>query len=145
VRIDPQPALIDTLGYVHLQRSDEQAAAAFRRSRGRPNAPSVRYRLGWPSSRWDSQGARAAFEQALAAGSFPSPGPPRTSSRAWRSHEARSRREVMTSEPKPGAVPAEGRLPPGSFLGGRAVCTPRASPRAIAGPARGPTCSPTCA
>jgi tetratricopeptide (TPR) repeat protein len=74
VRIDPQPPILDTLGYVHLQRGDaEQAAAAFRRSlEADPNAPSVRYRLGLALVRLgDPEGARAAFQEALGAGPFP--------------------------------------------------------------------------
>jgi tetratricopeptide (TPR) repeat protein len=73
-RMDPQPAILDTLGYVHLQRGeDAEALAAFRRSlEGEPNAPSVRYRLGLALARTgDSQGARAALRQALDAGPFP--------------------------------------------------------------------------
>ena len=66
--------MVDTLGYVHLQRGEgEQAAEAFRRSLGaEPNAPSVRYRLGLALVQLgDSEGARAAFQQALRAGPFP--------------------------------------------------------------------------
>jgi Flp pilus assembly protein TadD len=73
-RIDPQPAVLDTLGYVHLQRGEgEQAAAAFRRSLAAdPKEPSVRYRLGLALLQLgDSEGARAAFQQALGAGPFP--------------------------------------------------------------------------
>jgi len=73
-RMDPQPVLLDTLGYVHLQRGeDAQAAAAFRRSlEGDPDDSSVFYRLGLALARTgDSQGARAAFRQALETGPFP--------------------------------------------------------------------------
>jgi tetratricopeptide (TPR) repeat protein len=72
-RMDPQPLVLDTLGYVHLQRGEsEQAAAAFRRSlEGKPDAPSVRYRLGLALVRTgDEEGARAAFRKALDAGPF---------------------------------------------------------------------------
>jgi len=72
-RMDPQPLVLDTLGFVHLQRGEgEQAAAAFRRSlEGEPDAPSVRYRLGLALLRTgDEEGARAAFRKALDAGPF---------------------------------------------------------------------------
>ena len=73
-RMDPQPPVLDTLGYAHLQRGEsEQAAAAFRRSlEGDPDAASVRYRLGLALVRTgDSEGARAAFREALDTGPFP--------------------------------------------------------------------------
>jgi tetratricopeptide (TPR) repeat protein len=73
-RMDPQPALLDTLGFVHFQRGeDAEAVAAFRRSlEGNPNAPSVRYRLGLALARTgDSKGAQEAFRQALDGGPFP--------------------------------------------------------------------------
>ena len=73
-RMDPQPAVLDTLGYVHLQRGEiEQAVATLQRSlEGNPNAPSVRYRLGLALVKaGDSEGARAAFQAALDGGSFP--------------------------------------------------------------------------
>jgi Flp pilus assembly protein TadD len=70
-RIDPQPAVLDTLGYVHLQRGEgEQAVGAFQRSlEGDPKAASVRYRLGLALARTgDLDGARAAFKEALETG-----------------------------------------------------------------------------
>jgi tetratricopeptide (TPR) repeat protein len=73
-RLDPQPAVVDTLGYVHLKRGEgAQAAEAFRRSlQAEPNAPSIRYRLGLALVQTgDSEGARAAFQQALRGGPFP--------------------------------------------------------------------------
>jgi tetratricopeptide (TPR) repeat protein len=74
VRMDPQAAILDTLGYVHLQRGEgKQAVSALRRSLdSEPNAPSVRYRLGLALAQvGDSEGARAAFREALDAGPFP--------------------------------------------------------------------------
>jgi len=73
-RMDPQPPVLDTLGYVHLKRGEVgPAVAAFRRSlEGDPDAPSVHYRLGLALVRdGDEEGARAAFRQALDAGPFP--------------------------------------------------------------------------
>ena len=74
VRLDPQPPLLDTLGYVHLKlRENQKAVDAFRRSLAAdPNVPSVRYRLGLALVQLgDSDGAREAFEEALRAGAFP--------------------------------------------------------------------------
>jgi len=73
-RMDPQPAVLDTLGYVHLQRGEgEKAVATLRRAvEGDPSAPSIRYRLGLALSRTgDSQGARVSFSEALEMGPFP--------------------------------------------------------------------------
>jgi len=66
--------VLDTLGYVHLQRGEgEKAVATLRRAvEGDPSAPSIRYRLGLALSRTgDSQGARVSFSEALEMGPFP--------------------------------------------------------------------------
>ncbi len=74
VRLDPQPAILDTLGYVHLKREEpKRAAAVFERAlAAQPDAPSTRYHLGVALARLgDAEGASRAFRAALDAGAFP--------------------------------------------------------------------------
>ncbi len=72
-RLAPQPEVIDTLGYVQLARGEYQAAAAnFREAlAARPDYGSARYHLGLALARQgDRDGAREAFQVALAGGPF---------------------------------------------------------------------------
>ena len=73
-RLDDSPAILDTLGWVHLKRGEtgeaiaalEQAVAAL------PDVPSVRYRLGIALSKdGRTQLATETLRAALDAGSFP--------------------------------------------------------------------------
>ena len=73
-RIDPNPDITDTLGFVHLQRGEtaraierfEEALAA------RPDAQSIRYHLGLALAReGERERAASALRDALASGPFP--------------------------------------------------------------------------
>lgn len=73
-RLAPRPEVLDTLGFVQLARGENEAAAATLREAlaARPDYPSARYHLGLALARLgDRDGAREAFEAALAGGAFP--------------------------------------------------------------------------
>lgn len=73
-RISPVPEVLDTLGFVQLQRGDVDAAiAAFQRALdARPDSPSTRYRLGLALARkGDTTQAQTALREALGGAPFP--------------------------------------------------------------------------
>jgi tetratricopeptide (TPR) repeat protein len=72
-RIDPSPEILDTLGYVHLQRGETTAAVATLELAAEANdSPSIRYRLGTALNQaGDEKRAQEMLEAALAAGAFP--------------------------------------------------------------------------
>jgi tetratricopeptide (TPR) repeat protein len=72
-RIDSSPEILDTLGYVHLQRGETAAAvAALELAAEADDSPSIRYRLGTALNQaGDSERAQEMLEVALAAGAFP--------------------------------------------------------------------------
>ena len=77
VQLDPQPSMLDTLGYVQLQRGEpQQAADSFERSlAANPDVPVVMYRLGVALARsGDVDGARSVLQRALSGGAFPEAG-----------------------------------------------------------------------
>jgi tetratricopeptide (TPR) repeat protein len=74
VRLDPRPEILDTLGWVQLQRGDAQAALeTFERSlEAKPDDPSVRYRYALTLEALDRDAeALEALQRALSTGSFP--------------------------------------------------------------------------
>jgi tetratricopeptide (TPR) repeat protein len=73
-RISDTPDILDTLGFVQLQRDDVDAAiASFQRAlEARPDSPSTRYRLGLALARkGDTAQAQAALREALGGAPFP--------------------------------------------------------------------------
>jgi tetratricopeptide (TPR) repeat protein len=73
-RTSPEPEVLDTLGYVRLQRGElDEAAEAFRSAlRRRPEFATGQYHLGLTLSRMgDVEGAGAALRAALQKGAFP--------------------------------------------------------------------------
>jgi len=73
-RIDASPEVLDTLGFVHLQRGESAAAVAAleQATQAEQASPSIRYRLGVALSQaGDRARAREMLQAAIAAGSFP--------------------------------------------------------------------------
>ena len=73
-RIDASPEVLDTLGFVHLQRGESAAAVAAleQATQAQQASPSIRYRLGVALSQTgDKARAREMLQAAVAAGSFP--------------------------------------------------------------------------
>jgi tetratricopeptide (TPR) repeat protein len=73
-RIDPSPEVLDTLGFVRLQRGESAAAVTVLEQAVQAEAvsPSIRYRLGLALSQTgDTARAREMFQAAIAAGTFP--------------------------------------------------------------------------
>jgi tetratricopeptide (TPR) repeat protein len=73
-RIDPRPEILDTLGWVQLQRGDPNAALeAFERSlAAKPDDPSIRYRYALALEALDrDEEALEALQRALQTGTFP--------------------------------------------------------------------------
>jgi tetratricopeptide (TPR) repeat protein len=73
-RLDPRPEILDTLGWVQLQRGDPNAAlAAFEKSlEAKPDDPSIRYRYALALEALDRDDeALAALQRALQTGPFP--------------------------------------------------------------------------
>ena len=73
-RIDPSPEVLDTLGFVRLQRGESAAAVAALEQavQAQAGSPSIRYRLGIALSQTgDRARAREMLQAAIAAGSFP--------------------------------------------------------------------------
>ena len=73
-RFSPEPEVLDTLGFVRLQRGElDEAAEAFRTAVARrPDFATVRYHLGITLARMgDVEGAGEALRTALGAGAFP--------------------------------------------------------------------------
>ena len=73
-RLDPRPDFADTLGWVHLQRGETDAAiASFERAvAGKPGDPTIRYHLGLALARkGDRDRALATLREALGGGAFP--------------------------------------------------------------------------
>jgi tetratricopeptide (TPR) repeat protein len=73
-RLDPAPEILDTLGYVHIQRGESSAAVAVLEKAVAANAssPSIRYRLGTAFNQaGDTERAREMLSGALEAGPFP--------------------------------------------------------------------------
>jgi tetratricopeptide (TPR) repeat protein len=73
-RIDPSADMLDTLGFVRLQRGESAAAVAALEQavQARSASPSIRYRLGVALSQaGDKQRAREMLQAAIQAGSFP--------------------------------------------------------------------------
>jgi FimV-like protein len=72
--IDPHPTILDTLGYVRLQRGESQEAVTdFERALAQdPENPSVRYHLGLAlAGVGETRAAAEAFQTALDKGPFP--------------------------------------------------------------------------
>jgi tetratricopeptide (TPR) repeat protein len=73
-RLSPDPAVLDTLGWVQYQRGDAAAAVeTFQRALAtQPDSPSMRYRLGLALRKLDrADEAREAFRTAVGSGPFP--------------------------------------------------------------------------
>ncbi len=73
-RIDPSPDVLDTLGFVRMQRGEIAAAVATLEQavEARSESPSLRYRLGVALSQaGDTARAREMLQTAIRAGSFP--------------------------------------------------------------------------
>jgi tetratricopeptide (TPR) repeat protein len=73
-RIEASPDVLDTLGFVRLQRGETAAAVAALEQAvaARAESPSIRYRLGVALSQaGDTQRAREMLQAAIQAGSFP--------------------------------------------------------------------------
>jgi tetratricopeptide (TPR) repeat protein len=73
-RIDPSPEVLDTLGFVRLQRGESAAAVAVLEQALQAEAasPSIRYRLGLALAQTGEKArAREMLQAALAAGAFP--------------------------------------------------------------------------
>jgi tetratricopeptide (TPR) repeat protein len=73
-RLGPEPATLDTLGFVHLARGEyERAAEALERAIAMPgSSPSAHYHLALALNRsGDTARARELLQRALAAGDFP--------------------------------------------------------------------------
>lgn len=73
-RIDPQPGVLDTLGWVRLRRGEiEPAIAVFEKAlEQQPDFSTARYHLGLALvQRGDDEAARQAFRAALDGGPFP--------------------------------------------------------------------------
>jgi tetratricopeptide (TPR) repeat protein len=73
-RRNPAPDVLDTLGFVRLQRGEAKEAVAVLEQAvaADPNSPSIRYRLASALQKaGDNERARSTFEQALALGDFP--------------------------------------------------------------------------
>jgi tetratricopeptide (TPR) repeat protein len=79
-RRSPTPEVLDTLGFVHLQRGEakeavaalERAVAALAAATGDRSSASIRYRLGVAlETAGEVERARESFEAALAQGDFP--------------------------------------------------------------------------
>jgi tetratricopeptide (TPR) repeat protein len=71
---DPSPDVLDTLGFVHLQRGEaKQAVEVLEQAvAGDADSASIRYRLGSALEKaGEKQRARESFEAALAMGDFP--------------------------------------------------------------------------
>ena len=74
MRFSPEPEVLDTLGFVRLQRGElDEAAEAFRNAvERRPDFATVRYHLGLTLARMgDAEGAEEALRAALGGGAFP--------------------------------------------------------------------------
>lgn len=73
-RIDPNPDITDTLGFVHLQRGEIAAAVGHLEAAvaARPESPSMRYHLGVAWARQGaSERAAAMLREAISQGPFP--------------------------------------------------------------------------
>ena len=73
-RRSPTPDVLDTLGFVRLQRGEAKEAVAVLEQAvaADPNSASIRYRLASALQKaGDTERARSTFEQALALGDFP--------------------------------------------------------------------------
>ena len=73
-RLDPRPAMLDTLGWVHFKRGEHaKAVSVFEAALADdPNNASTRYRLARAlEAAGDSDRARATFDKALRSGPFP--------------------------------------------------------------------------
>ncbi len=73
-RLNPGPDILDTLGFVHMQRGEASAAVAVleKAVADGESSPSIRYRLGTALSQTgDTQRAREMLSGALEAGPFP--------------------------------------------------------------------------
>ncbi len=73
-RVLPSPEVLDTVGWVHLQRGElDLAIEAFQQGlAARPNFPTARYHLGVAlARRGDEEAARRELERALGEGPFP--------------------------------------------------------------------------
>ena len=73
-RIDPSPEIVDTLGFVHLQRGEaDRAAEMFQQALDqRPDSPTIRYHLGLALGKMgDNERARETLRKAIEGGPFP--------------------------------------------------------------------------
>lgn len=73
-RRSPTPEVLDTLGFVHLQRGEAKEAVAVleEAAAADPGSASIRYRLGSALAKaGEVEKARASFQAALAKGDFP--------------------------------------------------------------------------
>jgi tetratricopeptide (TPR) repeat protein len=73
-RIDPSPEVLDTLGFVRLQRGESAAAVVVLEQalQAQAESPSIRYRLGIALSQTgDRARAKEMLQAAIAAGAFP--------------------------------------------------------------------------